>query len=506
MPYPNEHAARVRSPEAFDPQSMRSKEIAPGVRLITGRLKSGEGGMTAQAYRFAREQFTAAEARAWLERNEVTPMTFEPAEPNKTDSERTDADGYVERFDGGQLLRSVRTPEGYLLAEGYAGRAGVLQYRLADGRVRSELIPPEELFRPDSLGTLGRKPVTLDHPMQDGRPVTVDAGNVATFGVGDVDSELCEETQGGFVKVRVAVRRADAVDAIVSGRMRGLSQGYRCRLEETPGVWNGQKYDAIQRDRVYNHLAICALGRAGYDARLRVDGADVQIDAIDGPAWPDTEAKTMKIIEIDGVKFDAEETLAAAVEKLSAEVATVRADAETQRTDAATNKAKYDQLCKQMDECKASYDASMKEMEVQKNALATALAEAEARRKAMEEAKNGNSENCDADVEFLAKFSERQQLLGLASRLKVDGADGMTVPKLHKAIAAVHNPELKIDSLSADYLAAYATALQAQFGRADAGQAGAAGAAAGGQGGAPAQRTDSLAEARATYLKNTYGG
>jgi hypothetical protein len=80
IPYPNEHAARVADPDSFDPQSMRSKDLGDGVRIIIGK-KPGSASMVTQAYRFDKDQFTAAQARAWLKDHDIKFMDFEPAEP-----------------------------------------------------------------------------------------------------------------------------------------------------------------------------------------------------------------------------------------------------------------------------------------------------------------------------------------------------------------------------------------------------------------------------------------
>ena len=53
-----------------------------------------------------------------------------------------------------------------------------------------------------------------------------------------------------------------------------MSLGYVCKIDETPGEWNGQKYDQIQRDINYNHLAVVHKGRAG-NARIRLDADEL---------------------------------------------------------------------------------------------------------------------------------------------------------------------------------------------------------------------------------------
>lgn len=88
MPYPNEHAARVRDPGDFEKGSFRSKTLPKGedgkggVRMIIGRLK-GETTTTAQSYRFPADLYTPEEAKAWLKENDVKYIAFEQATGEK---------------------------------------------------------------------------------------------------------------------------------------------------------------------------------------------------------------------------------------------------------------------------------------------------------------------------------------------------------------------------------------------------------------------------------------
>jgi hypothetical protein len=79
MPYPNEHAARVVSPDEFEPDSFRRKVIAPGVSIVVGKLKDGDGKMVTQAYRFDKDKYTPAEAKKWLKDNDISTIGFEAA-------------------------------------------------------------------------------------------------------------------------------------------------------------------------------------------------------------------------------------------------------------------------------------------------------------------------------------------------------------------------------------------------------------------------------------------
>lgn len=187
---------------------------------------------------------------------------------DEADPAQGDADTL--RFDRGDLLRAQRRDDGTLLVEGYAARPGVYIYRNADGSERRELVPRSTLEA--FARTLARSPVTLHHPgREDGGRVTPD--NYQRLAVGDVDGEVLIEDDG-FVRVKVAIRRRDAIDAVQSKQIRELSPGYGVRLDSTPGTDpEFGAYDAIQVERFGNHLALVENARGGSGCHIRVDGA-----------------------------------------------------------------------------------------------------------------------------------------------------------------------------------------------------------------------------------------
>lgn len=221
------------------------------------------------------------------------------------------------------LLKPYRTKEGFLFVEGYATRAGIFEYHNEDGSVRRELRPPEEVGRQDSLATLGFKPVALLHPEEEGEDgleaVDVTPENWDRYAAGTVSPEVVY-TEGGYVKVSTVVGRKDAIDAIESGEAVELSCGYTADVIEEAGehpVWG--RYDAIQRDIQYNHLAIVPIGRAGSTVRLRTDAAcgrpvkgDSKMPPINKTQQPAKPASRKdesdeEILNIDPTKFDADE-------------------------------------------------------------------------------------------------------------------------------------------------------------------------------------------------------
>ena len=75
-PYPNEHAARLSDPDQYEELRRENDAGGDGVDFIYG-IKEGESEI--QAIRFDAEQFSPAEARAWLEENSMDAVEFEEA-------------------------------------------------------------------------------------------------------------------------------------------------------------------------------------------------------------------------------------------------------------------------------------------------------------------------------------------------------------------------------------------------------------------------------------------
>lgn len=76
MPYPNEHAARLKDPNGFDRIRRQNDKFGTGIHAIFG-VKDGK--LTLQAIRFDSDKFTAAQAKAWLKDHGHTAAKFEAA-------------------------------------------------------------------------------------------------------------------------------------------------------------------------------------------------------------------------------------------------------------------------------------------------------------------------------------------------------------------------------------------------------------------------------------------
>lgn len=93
MPLTNWHSGRVKDPDDFldGDKTWATIEIKPGINLITGKLKKDgpNGPMTAQTYRFNMDKFTVAQAKAWLKKHKIKPISFEPGKAEKKEVKET---------------------------------------------------------------------------------------------------------------------------------------------------------------------------------------------------------------------------------------------------------------------------------------------------------------------------------------------------------------------------------------------------------------------------------
>jgi hypothetical protein len=73
--------------------------------------------------------------------------------------------------------------------------------------------------------------------------------------------------EDGYLKGNLKIFSGKLADLIKDGK-KELSIGYRCIYEATSGVYNGQPYEAVQRQLRGNHLASVGEGRAGPDVSV----------------------------------------------------------------------------------------------------------------------------------------------------------------------------------------------------------------------------------------------
>lgn len=170
----------------------------------------------------------------------------------------------VMRLDAMPMPRAYFTPEGFLKDKPVLTSTGIFEYTNPDGSIRRELRLPQDVFSPESLRSYKGKPVVVSHDAG-----LIDKDNVAENQIGTILSE--GERSGDDVRAEIIIHDTDAMK---SAGFKELSLGYNLDLDETPGEWQGQRYDAVQKNIRINHLALVKEARAGEQARLNMDSRD----------------------------------------------------------------------------------------------------------------------------------------------------------------------------------------------------------------------------------------
>jgi uncharacterized protein len=207
------------------------------------------------------------------------------------------------RLDAGKLGKVERTPQGGVRIPASLTRAGVFSYRNPDGSTRREFCPPEEVFRQDTIDSLGGAPVIVGHS------AWVTPANHKDVAVGHV-AEGSVRQDGNVLAGKVVVSDADTLKRVDSGELSEISLGYSLQYTPTPGEWQGQRYDGVQSKRVINHVALLPPGTSRTDVGFRFDAADdlsgAPVSTFLGPvpSEPKPQKAQAMIIRFDGKEYD----------------------------------------------------------------------------------------------------------------------------------------------------------------------------------------------------------
>ena len=170
------------------------------------------------------------------------------------------------RADTGKVVGNwTRTPEGYLVAQARIARIGIQEYKNLDGSIRREFRSPEEVSDSSSLQTLRKLTLTKEHP-----PELLTSKNTRQYLIGWSGDSVVYD--GGFVTSEIKIIDEQAIQDVLDNLRVELSVGYKTRLDWTPGVWEGARYDCIQRQIRGNHLALTTKARGGESIRLYLPG------------------------------------------------------------------------------------------------------------------------------------------------------------------------------------------------------------------------------------------
>ena len=387
----------------------------------------------------------------------------------------------VLRLDSIKLDETYFTEEGYLIDHPIVTSCGIFEYTNPDGSIRRELRLPENVFAQKSLDSYEGKPIIVTHDAG-----VVDKNNVDKETIGTILSKGYQD--GDNVRAKIVIHDTDEMRA--SG-LRELSLGYNLSLDETPGVWNGQPYDAIQKEIEINHLALVANARAGESARLNIDGKEPKsilrggksmstktkrkdggsmtpedfaaaVEAFkarraarssapagdEGTAVPATPAKDSDV---------APATPAAPAEKEQTVDETVqmvkdRRDRRDQEEDPTTPEAAMGVIAQQDEDIETLLGVieGLKAKEDFANAAGEVKAD-EGEEEDKMDGDEGQSKSLNADS-VDAMFRTRLELVRIGDRLNLDGIENMKVVDAKKAIIKKVNPQMRLDGKGNAYI------------------------------------------------------
>lgn len=385
----------------------------------------------------------------------------------------------VRRLDSIQLDKTYFTEEGYLIDHPIVTSVGIFEYTNPDGSTRRELRLPEDVFAPESLTSYKGKPIIITHDAG-----YVDKGNVEEETIGTILSEGYQD--GDNVRAEIIIHNTDAMKQC---GLRELSLGYNLRLEETPGVWEGQPYDAIQRDIVINHLALVGQARAGEQARLNIDARDSNTTLKGGKLMSDKKTRKDGMMSPDemnaaveafkqrraermksGDEGVAEDTVTdtAVAQEGDEGVTETPAPAEDNQDGVQMVKDRRDRRDAEGDP--EDMDKAMGVIAQQDEDIDTLLGiidclkaanvdlDGEDETPAAEE--DGDDTNCDEDkpkenadrADSATDFRELLRVVRIGDRLNMDGLESMSVKNAKKAVLKKLKPSLRLDGKSAAYV------------------------------------------------------
>lgn len=369
----------------------------------------------------------------WYVASELMPA------PTASQATRGDSSRRVIRYDAvGQLRAPRRTEGGRMRVDGVFTRAGVFEYRRADGSIQRELRPPDEVDA--SLSSLEMLPVVEDHP-RDGL-LRNDSRRAQGWTLEGVRRD------GDLVIGSLMVTDPALVRSVEQGK-RALSVGYEVEYDDTPGFHPLYgKYDGTQRKIRGDHLAVVDLGRAGPEARVRMDSVGTFL-APPATGVPSDLTRTDTSVNMTG-KADTVDEIKKLQEALAA--ANSRADAAEKsvrelgaRADAATGKceALEADLAKAREDAKSGAEVPRLQAE-----LAIATGKLEAAEKARADAADPKRFRDAVKVRTALEQSARL-ILGDKFRADLDDRDLMVA-----AVEKIYGPIQDRSSRSDDYIRA----------------------------------------------------
>ena len=369
----------------------------------------------------------------------------------------------VIRFDSIPIGSTFYTEEGYLRDCPIVTTCGIFEYANPDGSIRRELRLPEEVFKPESLKTYKGKPVVITH-----RAGLITKDNVDAESIGTILSEGIQD--GDNVRAEIVIHDTESMKKY---GLVELSLGYKLTLDETPGEWNGQKYDAVQRNIKVNHLALVDEARAGDEARLNLDGKEKNIltggkrvmsninDETQAPVAPDNTPTVAPV-------SDATPPTVEPAEKSPTDKLQEIRDRKDRRDSAAAPAtleeatALISELSEDLKSVLGLFDEQQAKSDFD-SANEPSTDNPTTASETNEDGAETDCKNCDGEDEDNGTLnmdavdklvSEKFKVVKVAEKLNMDGEEMISMPLIEakKAVLRKSNPDIRLDGKSVTYI------------------------------------------------------
>jgi len=143
----------------------------------------------------------------------------------------------------------------------YLGRQ--ISEDLEPDKIYQVLRPEEELNSQETLDSFKLVPIVDDHTMLGTKPGMIPAEEKGVHGVIGDDVYYKDGIIYGDLKIF-----SESLKEEIENGKKELSMGYFCDYELSDGEYNGEPYQAIQRNLRINHVALVDEGRMGADVRV----------------------------------------------------------------------------------------------------------------------------------------------------------------------------------------------------------------------------------------------